>query len=202
MAQIYKIYMNQSVLIIADFEPKNSTNFQRVDIENFKLKELFKESKNMTNPAAFWLFCQQPTQIFKGIKKSFTIIRAAGGLVKNGKGDLLMIFRLGKWDLPKGKVDDGEGMRHAAVREVEEECGVKVHYLGQKKLTTYHMYHYKGEVVIKKTNWYDMGVNKNPKLIPQKEENITKAGWFAKDEMEKVRANTYPLIFDILTDLD
>ncbi|WP_233632586.1 MULTISPECIES: NUDIX hydrolase [Parapedobacter] len=132
------------------------------------------------------------------IKKRIKVIKASGGLVKNGEGDYLFIHRLGKWDLPKGKVDDDESMKQAAVREVEEECGIKVDYLGQKVMTTYHAYMLKGELVLKKTNWYEMGVNKVPKLKPQLEEDITEAIWLGRDKFNKIRKNTYPLIEDIL----
>ena len=118
--------------------------------------------------------------------------------MKNGEGDFLFIYRLGKWDLPKGKVDPGETMKKTAVREVEEECGVMVDYLGPKVTTSYHAYQLKGEVVIKKTNWYEMGVNKVPRLKPQLDEDITKATWLPKDKFGKVRKNTYPLIMDVL----
>src|SRR5690606_29715838 len=110
---------------------------------------------------------------FNGLKTTLKVIKAAGGLVKNGDGDYLFIFRLGKWDLPKGKLDTGESMKKAAVREVEEECGIQVNYLGQKLVTSYHMYPLKGELVLKKTNWYEMGVNKVPKLKPQPEKDMT-----------------------------
>src|SRR5690606_20152791 len=106
--------------------------------------------------------------------------------------------RLGKWDLPKGKVDEGESMRKAAVREVQEECGIKVDYLGKKIISTYHMYLMKGELVMKKTNWYEMGVNKVPRLTPQQEEDITDAIWLAENKLDKIRKDTYPLIDDIL----
>ena len=126
------------------------------------------------------------------------IIKAAGGLVKNGEGDYLFIHRLGKWDLPKGKVEPNEKMREAAVREVEEECGIHIDYLGPKLQTTYHTYMMRGRFVLKQTKWYEMGVNKVPELIPQAEEDITDARWLAKDEFDRVLANTYPLIEQIV----
>src|SRR3546814_3542167 len=91
-------------------------------------------------------------------------------------------------------------MKTAAVREVEEECGIRVDYLGQKLSTTYHAYQLKGEVVLKKTNWYEMGVNKVPKLKPQREEDITEAVWLPKTKFGKVRKNTYPSIAEVRSD--
>ena len=190
--------MNQSALHIADFEPKNIGDYQSVDYEEIDIKNLFKQTKNGTEELTFLLICADAKAAFKRIKSKFKKIKAAGGIVKNGKGEFLFIFRLGKWDLPKGKLDDGEKIEEAAVREVEEECGIKVNYRGPLLATTYHLYPYRGEMVIKKTSWYEMGVNKVPKLTPQKEEDITKAAWFAADDLAKVRAKTYPLIKDLL----
>ena len=190
--------MNQSALVLADFIPKNLTNTQTIDQQYFDFEKLFKQSKDNESPVTYFIHAEKPKEIFNLIKKRVKLIRASGGLVKNGQGRYLFIHRLGKWDLPKGKVDEGESMKRAAVREVEEECGIKVDYLGQKIMTTYHAYLMKGDIVVKKTNWYEMGVNKVPKLKPQLEEDITEALWLGKEKFSKIRKNTYPLIEDIL----
>jgi 8-oxo-dGTP pyrophosphatase MutT (NUDIX family) len=197
MAQIYKIYMNQSLLILADFAPKIEKNVQTIGLQEIELEKLFNTSTK--NQQITYLFVHPDiTSIFKKIISDLKIIYAAGGVVRNGEGDYLFIHRLGKWDLPKGKVDEGEKMREAAVREVEEECGIKVDYLGDKIQTTYHTYIMRGKFVLKQTKWYDMGVNKIPELTPQTEEDITEAVWLNKKDLKKVRENTYPLILDIL----
>jgi 8-oxo-dGTP pyrophosphatase MutT (NUDIX family) len=197
MAQIYKIYMNQSLLILADFAPKIEKNVQTIGLQEIGLEKLFNTSTK--NQQITYLFVHPDiTSIFKKIISDLKIIYAAGGVVRNGEGDYLFIHRLGKWDLPKGKVDEGEKMREAAVREVEEECGIKVDYLGDKIQTTYHTYIMRGKFVLKQTKWYDMGVNKIPELTPQTEEDITEAVWLNKKDLKKVRENTYPLILDIL----
>ncbi|MCA5003665.1 NUDIX hydrolase [Sphingobacterium bovistauri] len=198
MAQIYKIYMNQSLLILADFAPKIKKNIQTIGLQEIDLEKLFNISSK--NQQITYLFVHQDIQsIFKKLLLEVKIIYAAGGLVQNGDGDYLFIHRLGKWDLPKGKVDEGEKMREAAVREVEEECGIKVDYLGDKVATTYHTYIMRGKFVLKQTKWYNMGVNKIPKLIPQAEEDITEAVWLNKKDLKNVEENTYPLIQDILS---
>ena len=190
--------MNQSALVIADYIPENRPDIQSIDHQYLDIEKLFKQTKTNSTVTTYFVQIKNPRDYFAAIKEKFRVIKAAGGLVKNGEGDYLFIFRLGKWDLPKGKVDPGESMKKAAVREVEEECGIKVDYLGQKIITSYHIYQMKGEVVLKKTNWYEMGVNKVPKLKPQYEEDITEAVWLPKNRFGKIRKNTYPLIAEVL----
>ncbi len=190
--------MNQSALYIADFEPKKIEKYQVIDYEALDIYKLFQQSENDESKRRYLIIHPKKKLIFKQLVRSLKKIVAAGGVVKNGKGAFLFIFRNNKWDMPKGKVDEGEKVKKAAVREVEEECGVRVHYKGKKITTSYHLYTIKEQLVIKKTVWYEMGINGTPKLIPQKEENITKAVWFTGKDFKKVRKNTYPLIKDIL----
>jgi len=126
------------------------------------------------------------------------VIKAAGGLVKNERGEYLFIYRSDKWDLPKGKIEKGEGIKEAAVREVEEECGIKVKRLGKKIGKTYHAYIYKGEVVLKKSYWYKMKCEGQDKLKPQKEEGITDARWFTHDKFGTITKNTFPSITEVM----
>lgn len=128
-----------------------------------------------------------------------TMIKAAGGLVSNEENKYLFIFRKGKWDLPKGKLDKGENFRTAAVREVEEECGVTINSSSDKICKTYHIYEFDGVPVIKKTVWYWMRADHQPELIPQLEEDITDARWLAPGDFMLVRENTYPLIKDVIS---
>lgn len=134
----------------------------------------------------------------KKIFKSVLLIEAAGGLVVNERNEYLAIFRNGKWDLPKGKLEVNEKVREAAVREVEEECGIKVNKSGKKICKTYHVYDMKNEVVLKKTHWYKMKSEGQDKLKPQKEEGITKVRWFKKERLNTICKNTYPSIMEVL----
>ncbi|GHE48518.1 hypothetical protein GCM10017764_34410 [Sphingobacterium griseoflavum] len=199
MAQIYKIYMNESQLILADFVPKKLTIVQTIGLQDIDLEKLFQASKNKATKETTYLYVHPDAEkVFRSLLQKNNIIKAAGGIVKNGEGEYLFIHRLGKWDLPKGKVEENEKMRDAAVREVEEECGIKINYLGAKLHTTYHTYVMRGKFVLKQTNWYDMGANKSPKLIPQLEEDITDARWISRDDLEIVKENTYPLIAQLI----
>jgi len=130
--------------------------------------------------------------------KTVTVIEAAGGLVKNEKKEFLFIYRNDTWDLPKGKIEKGETIKDAAVREVEEECGIVVKKLGKRICKTYHAYISRGEVVIKKSYWFKMKAEGQEKLKPQKEEGITDARWFVKDKMGIILKNSFPSIIDVM----
>ena len=128
------------------------------------------------------------------------IIKAGGGLVRNGEGDLLMIFRRGKWDLPKGKLDHSETIEDCALREVTEETGVNHLALGELISVTWHDYFdkYVGEEVIKETHWFRMSVAGVPNLIPQTEEDITVIEWVKKSDIPARMEQSYITILDVL----
>ncbi|MTI19599.1 NUDIX domain-containing protein, partial [Fulvivirga sp. RKSG066] len=122
----------------------------------------------------------------------FKVIKAAGGVVR--KGDkILMIYRLKKWDLPKGKLEKKEKIGEAAKREVEEECNVKVE-LKEKLCTTWHTYTMKRKKVIKRTTWYNMKVLKDKKMQPQVEEDIEEVRWMTPKEVYHGLQNSYKSI--------
>ncbi|NQX37668.1 ADP-ribose pyrophosphatase YjhB, NUDIX family [Pedobacter steynii] len=193
----YRIYINDNTLFIADSAPKQEKEIQQIDVQNFDFKQLYK-SIPADGKKDYLLLDADPQAVFKKIKNSLTLIKAAGGLVKSAKGNYLFIFRNKKWDLPKGKVEKDEKMKEAALREVEEECGVKIYTNDEKLCKTYHVYTIGSKVVLKKTNWYSMTVKGEPKLIPQKEEGITKASWLSTSELAPVLGNTYPSIIQVL----
>lgn len=124
-------------------------------------------------------------------------IIAAGGLVKNSNGEFLFIFRRGKWDLPKGKVDEGEKIDEAALREVQEECGIADVEIIRPLTKTHHNYELNGEKILKETHWFLMKTNGSEKLIPQKEEDITEAIWADEKKLKNILENTYETIRDV-----
>ena len=130
--------------------------------------------------------------------KHFMVIKAAGGLVKNHKGELLMIFRREKWDLPKGKLDEGETIEACALREVKEETGLKNLELGKLLKITFHTYIQFGKHILKETHWYSMTSKGNENLVPQTEEEITETRWVNKTDLEEYLSNTFPTIAEIL----
>ena len=184
-------------MLLTDLLPEQSREIQQLDVQVFDFLTFY---KNLNGKAAadYVLVSENPKSILQAIKKQTKRIKAAGGLVQNEAGKYLFIFRNNRWDLPKGKVEKEEKMREAAVREVEEECGVKILTNDEKVCRTYHVYQLEHKVVLKKTNWYSMTVEGNPVLIPQLEEGITKAEWRGKDELESILENTFPLIMEVL----
>jgi 8-oxo-dGTP pyrophosphatase MutT (NUDIX family) len=130
--------------------------------------------------------------------KHFTTVTAAGGLVENEKGEVLLIFRRGKWDLPKGKLDKGETIEQCAVREVEEETGLKNIELKELLNITYHTYDEFGKHILKNSHWYRMKVNGKQKITPQTEEDIQEIKWVKKKELKNYFENTFPSVKDVL----
>jgi 8-oxo-dGTP pyrophosphatase MutT (NUDIX family) len=137
-------------------------------------------------------------ELKKAFFKKFQIIPAAGGLVANESGQLLFIYRRGKWDLPKGKLDKKESLEKAAVREVEEETGLQDVQLKNKLTDTYHTYDESGHHILKTTTWFHMQVAGEQKLVPQTEEQITGIEWAEPANLKKYLSNTYHAIHDVL----
>jgi 8-oxo-(d)GTP phosphatase len=131
------------------------------------------------------------------IKSQYSVVKAAGGIVANEFGQILMMYRLKTWDLPKGKLDKGETSKVAAIREVEEECGVKAK-LDKKICTTFHTYTYKNEAILKQTKWYAMDLIDDSKMKPQIEENIEKLEWMGKEKVKSALINSYSSIRYVL----
>ena len=184
-------------MFIADLMPKRTKKIQQLDIQDFDF-QTFHKNLSKVSAKEYILLVDRPKRLFTKIKKDCELIKAAGGLVKSAEGNYLFIFRNKKWDLPKGKVEKGERMKEAAQREVEEECGVRIQTNDEKLCKTYHVYVLNNKLVLKKTNWYSMTVKGEPKLIPQKEEGITKAVWLSEIELNPVLKNTYPSIVQVL----
>ncbi len=130
--------------------------------------------------------------------KKFTLVKAAGGFVLNESNQVLMMFRRGKWDLPKGKLDKKETLEEAAIRETEEETGLKNITLISPLATTYHTYHEGTRFVLKESSWFRMKVEGQQKLIPQTEEQISKLEWVSKDNLKEYKKNSFPSVIDVL----
>lgn len=149
-------------------------------------------TRKLKNLDSVTLVSKEKEETKKFIKSRFTVIKAAGGVVtKDDK--VLFIFRLGKWDLPKGKFDKGESPAACALREVEEECGIKVR-LGSKICKTWHTYTQDRKSILKKTYWFQMDNISDANMKPQKEEGIEEIRWMTHQEAKTALVNSYPSI--------
>jgi len=129
-------------------------------------------------------------EVTKHLKKKFKLIKAAGGIVQNRENKILFIYRLGKWDLPKGKKDKGEKIKNCAVREVEEETNTKVK-IEKKTCTTWHTYTRYKKFILKKTVWYKMKCIDDSKMKGQKKEKIEKVRWMENKIINEILINSY-----------
>jgi 8-oxo-dGTP pyrophosphatase MutT (NUDIX family) len=126
------------------------------------------------------------------------IIEAAGGMVFNPKGELLMMQRRGQWDMPKGKLDEGETVEACALREVEEETGISNLKLCGNLQTTYHTYPFQGTTVLKPSHWFKMECTGTEDLVPQTEEDITELRWVNKVEAAALANEAFPSIREMI----
>ena len=128
----------------------------------------------------------------------FTLIQAAGGLVENEQGEWLIIFRRGKWDLPKGKMDEGETPEETAIRGVMEETGLQNVILSNHILDTYHIYTEYGKQILKETFWYKMKVSGEQSIKPQTEEDIEQVKWIKASEWNLYENESYASIREVM----
>ena len=146
------------------------------------------ECITLANDQELELYCSQYHQII-----------AAGGLVQNASGEYLMIFRRNCWDLPKGKQEPGEDTITCALREVEEETGLKNLKASDLICITHHSYMFQDAQCVKHTYWYRMTCDEAQELVPQTEEQIETVEWGPKDKLPLKLANTYPSIREVFT---
>lgn len=133
----------------------------------------------------------------KTVTSYFKVISAGGGVVYNKEKKILVMKRLGKWDLPKGKADKGERFRETAAREVTEECNVEV-AVQKKVCTTWHTYRIHGKRMLKRTKWYKMDCLSDKKMTPQIEEDIEELRWMNRSEIAEAMENSYASIRFVL----
>ncbi len=199
---MYKVFINNRPLIIAGEDVRENmipgTLFLRDESSEVldeilglahAEKEFFKQ---------VYLVAENPERLFELLESKCKIILAAGGVVKNENEKLLMIFRNGKWDLPKGKIEKKESPEEAGVREVEEECGISGLTITKKLSPTFHTYLHKEKIALKKTFWFEMLCTDHSRLKPQLEEGITEVKWCDNGEVKINLRNTYGSIEDIV----
>ena len=198
---MYKVFYNDRTVFFTQNEqsfPDNIGNKIHYFRNRIILKLILRSFIDNPDIKNLYVITDNPERIFKIFVKFNTLIEAAGGLVLNKNNKVLFIFRRGKWDLPKGKIEKGENPEIAAIREVEEECGLSNLTITKLLYTTYHTYKLKGKDILKRTYWFEMLHDGLQEPIPQTEEEITEAIWFEPDNYEKVIQNTFPSIIEVM----
>nr|MBA3704996.1 NUDIX domain-containing protein [Bacteroidota bacterium] len=160
---------------------------------------VYNELVSKSNVHEIYFFNKDLELLFNHFVSMFKIIEAAGGLVKNKNGQWLFIFRNGKWDLPKGKIEKKEAIKTAAIREVEEECGITGLTILKELPATYHTYSMEERAILKRTYWFEMNCDDSSKLKPQIEEGITDVKWLSKNELKQVYNNTYDSVKEVMS---
>ncbi len=143
-------------------------------------------------------YCSNVEHSWREFIAQFHFVAAAGGCVVNDRGEVLFIHRLDRWDLPKGKVEPGEDLQVAAVREVEEECSIHDLEVEEHALSTWHTYVQDGVQMIKCTYWYFMRYHGNETPIPQSIEGITAVKWAPASEWPELLRNSFPSVSDVV----
>jgi len=196
---MYQIFINEKPLHILRHK-KTEARKGHVVLHEPQLKALLLWTKRLEEDdslAVVYAVCHDPKACFKLFAAAHINIDAAGGIVVQ-EDKLLCIKRFGKWDLPKGKLEKGESTEMAALREVEEECGVNQLQLNKFIATTYHTYAFQGKRALKNSHWYEMQTQFNGLLLPQTEEGITEVCWISRHDLEAVFENTYASIAVLL----
>ncbi|MEP1032755.1 NUDIX hydrolase [Ekhidna sp.] len=191
-----KVNMNRAYgLVVREFESiVPEVLVDDVLIMNASFEQIDSLLKLMTDKKfkklhSIFISSREKRALIDYIKSKFKVIEAAGGVVENN-GKLLMIFRRKVWDIPKGKLDEGETLEECAMREVEEETGVKVR-IDQKIDAVWHTYTTKKKYILKKTHWYAMKCVDDSKMTPQKDEGIKKVEWMGLEQVRKALHDSY-----------
>lgn len=186
---MYKVFVNDKPLFLTS-EVMKETDFQLFLLETADVEQIIKKMFNNTIKQAY-LYYPDEKESMRVLKEKIPVSKAGGGLVYNSEGNVLFIFRNGKWDLPKGGTEKGEEIEDTAMREVEEETGVSGLKITRKLQKTYHVFKRNGIYKLKITHWFEMRTNYSGVLTGQIEEGIEKVAWLNPDEVKAALGNSY-----------
>ncbi len=200
---MYKVFFNERIVFLTNdflktFQENQGLFYKFRDRE--ELKELLLVFLDLKKIPQLFICHPDTERLLEEFRSCFRYVEAAGGLVRNGHGEILFINRFEKWDLPKGKKEGGESAEETALREVEEECGIGDLKIVSELQPTYHTYFDKLIPHLKKTRWFEMVYEGNRKPKPQAEEFITRIIWAREKDMKIIKKSTYPSIMDLLNE--
>ena len=186
---MYKVFINERPIILTDSFCQES-GFTHLDYDDITISEIISKLTK-ESIGGMVLFCENLKESWDDFKSKFKVIQAAGGLVLNEENEFLFIFRGCKWDLPKGRVEKGEKIKEAAVREVQEECGISNVIVHEFLITTHHIFYYNEKIKLKETHWFQMKSYDREILTPQLEEGITDVVFKNKEDSVRALQNSY-----------
>ena len=186
---MYKVFVNDKPLFLTNQVVKE-TDFQLFLLESVDIKQIIVKMFQNKIQKAF-LYHPDEKEILTKLKEKIPAVKAGGGLVFNKNGEVLFIFRNGKWDLPKGGTEKGEVIEETAIREVEEETGVTGLKITQKLQKTYHVFKRNGRYKLKITHWFEMKTDFEGTPVGQEDEGIEKVAWLKPEQIKEALGNSY-----------
>jgi 8-oxo-dGTP pyrophosphatase MutT (NUDIX family) len=198
----YKVHFENRFITISP-EPDRLQKYA-LFYKFYEKDELYRQIssfENDVNITSLNIYGLEIKYLWKHFRSYFSEIEAAGGLVKHTSGSYLFIERRGKWDLPKGHLEYGESPEVCALREVEEECGIKNHVIIKTLNPSYHTYRYEGISYLKKTYWFLMSYDGDKAVTPQTEEDITKAEWLMPENICLIKSHAWLSLSDLINSL-
>lgn len=197
---MYKVfYYNRTIFLIdniKDYISKENGLFFKYSSkeELLKIIHLFEDRVEVNK---LFIYAENLEVLLGDFISCYRLIEAAGGIIRNSEGKILLIKRFNKWDLPKGKAEKGETAEQTALREIWEEVGLKNIKLSGLLHQTFHTYKLNGVTVLKRTSWFNMFYEDFVKPVPLTKEDITEAKWFSKEELSQPLENTYASLIDV-----
>lgn len=199
-----KIFSTNKIIYLINSKPLVKFDKEAILVDITSKDELrltYAELINKKDLNQIYFFNPDIELLFGYFSSLFQVIEAAGGLVRNKKMEWLFIFRNGKWDLPKGKIEKEESIKTAAIREVQEECSIGELTIIKDLPSTYHIYYINEKAILKRTYWFEMTCEDDSELIPQIEEGITEVKWIAAKDLKQVYENTYESVKEVLQEI-
>lgn len=193
---MYKIFVGDKPIILTT-EVEQETNFKNYKLKTVNVDKAIKKLQQK-DIQSVRLIGKNKDKLLKRFLKLLPNVVAGGGKVYNEQGNVLFIYRNNKWDLPKGKAENDETIDKTALREVEEETGVKDLYITKPLEMTYHIFKRNGKYRIKITYWFEMKTTYNGSFFPQENEGITKVEWLNPKQISKAMENSYANIKELV----
>lgn len=186
---MYKVFVND-IPIILSAEQDMGEKYTSIPIKEAKFKKIIKKI-NKGKLLYVHLYHAKEEKLLKHLFKKLPVVTAAGGMVLNKQNEVLFIYRNGRWDLPKGRVEKAESLEEGAIREVEEETGVQNLEITRFLQKTYHVFQRKGKYKLKVTYWYEMRTDYTGELVPEVKEGIMKVKWKDREKAQKALQKSY-----------